>query len=154
MQTIFDQLRAAILPQTNLQIQEMPSNSMIAIKSNLRYKYNPTIRYAVELYRNNSDATGQLKVYLRTQNPTLIKAMDLFFRLWAQLEGIDPKYYHIAPGKYTRIFTIGSQDSQVIAEHISSYIKKLDRALKTFFEHLDNPQVAKQLIEKIYMEEV
>ena len=34
------------------QIQFMPSDSMLSIRSPLRYKYKPTIRYSVELYRN------------------------------------------------------------------------------------------------------
>lgn len=40
------------------QIQFMPSDSMLSIRSPLRYKYKPTIRYSVELYRTPGHMPG------------------------------------------------------------------------------------------------
>lgn len=70
------------------QIQFMPSDSMLSIRSPLRYKYKPTIRYSVELYRNPGPYAGRLKVQFRTQNLQLIRLLQSFFEFWiSSLEG-------------------------------------------------------------------
>ena len=50
MKDIFSSMQQLI--HDSLQLQFMPSDSMISIRSPLRYKYKPTIRYGLELYRS------------------------------------------------------------------------------------------------------
>ena len=63
------------------QIQFMPSDSMLSIRSPLRYKYKPTIRYSVELYRNPGSYAGRLKVQFRTQNLQQVACIHRAFGL-------------------------------------------------------------------------
>ena len=92
------------------QMQFMPSDSMLSIRSPLRYKYKPTIRYSVELYRNPGPYAGRLKVQFRTQNLQLIRLLQSFFEFWiSSLEGKylpgrihDSIRYELNDGRFSR----------------------------------------------------
>ena len=64
-----------------------PSDSMMSLRSALAYKYNPNVRYSVELYPNRP-GQGELRVSLRSQNSALILYLGQFFRLWAKIEQV------------------------------------------------------------------
>lgn len=71
---------------SRFQTLNQPSDAMMSIKSPLRYKYKPTIRYSIELSRDFHGKVGRLKVSFRTQSTQLISMLDSFFKLWARLE--------------------------------------------------------------------
>ena len=56
------------LMDSRIQTLNQPSDAMMSIKSPLRYKYKPTIRYSIELSRDFHGKVGRLKVSFRTQN--------------------------------------------------------------------------------------
>ena len=68
------------------QVQTQPSEAMLSIRSALKYKYKPTIRYSLELYRSPGRTLGALKVSFRTQSAKLLSELTGFYRLWAALE--------------------------------------------------------------------
>ena len=62
-------------------IMPRPSDSALAIRSALQYKYKPVIRYGIELYRSFDNSIGKLKVSLRTQSESLIGEFERFTEL-------------------------------------------------------------------------
>ena len=54
----------------------------MSLKSSLQYKYRPTIKYNVELYRTSDEAIGELKVVFRTQSTELLIELNRFFNIW------------------------------------------------------------------------
>ena len=62
-----------------------PNTFSMSLKSSLEYKYRPTVKYEVELYRGAGESIGELSVVFRTQSGSLIQAMTSFFRLWKKL---------------------------------------------------------------------
>ena len=48
-----------------------PNSYTMSLKSSLEYKYRPTVKYEVELYRGAGDSIGELTVLFRTQSMTL-----------------------------------------------------------------------------------
>ena len=44
-----------------------PNSFSMSLKSSLEYKYRPTVKYEVELYRSVGDAIGELSVVFRTR---------------------------------------------------------------------------------------
>ena len=66
--------------------QLQPSESMFSLRSALDYKYNPSVRYSVELYRNALPMLGELRVSIRSQNSALVLALLQFFKLWTRIE--------------------------------------------------------------------
>ena len=134
-----------------------PSDTMLSLRSALAYKYNPTVKYNVELYRAGQDEIGELRISLRTQNAGLIAYMTEFYRLWTAIEmkyrGTIP--FLIADGKYSRKLvlcnTVGAKEID-LGRVIASYIETLDKALKAFFRYSDFPEQRAAEAEATYRE--
>ena len=132
-----------------------PSDTMLSLRSALAYKYNPTVKYSVELYRGERDAIGELRVSLRTQNAGLILYMTEFYQLWHRVEtAYRTNITAVAcDGKYTRklvLQTYGDREAVDLGNTIAAYVNVFDRALKTFFYHLDSRAVGAAAVEEIY----
>ena len=129
------------------QVQTQPSEAMLSIRSALKYKYKPTIRYSLELYRSPGRTLGALKVSFRTQSAKLLSELTGFYRLWAALEqqfllpgmpeGI---HYQIEDGRFIRTFRLPPDQqelsTQQIGERIAAYIRMFDHILKVYFAAL------------------
>ena len=85
MREIFSQVERLLTPGGVFQTLLQPSDSMMSLRSALAYKYNPNVRYSVELFPG-SPTRGELRVSLRSQNSALILYLGQFFRLWARIE--------------------------------------------------------------------
>lgn len=161
MNDIFGAIES-LMGSTGFQIQPQLSDAMLSIRSALKYKYKPVIRYGLELYRSFDKTIGQLRVSFRTQSETLKSDLTDFLKLWAELEN---KYivkffpegisYTIDDGKFTRTFrlpeAIEHRSDDEIARAISEYIKMFDEILKIYFANIENRRVAAQLsVERYY----
>ena len=122
------------------QVQAQGSDSMLSIRSPLRVKYNPTIKYTVELSRGSGDEIGQLKIMTRTQSEALIELLDAFFYQFCQIEQryirrffpeVVPQY-QIGQGRLIRNFSLLKKEcsNNEIGSAIAAYIQMIDRALK------------------------
>lgn len=116
------------------------SDSLLVLSSALEYKYNPTVRYSLELYRGK-DAIGVMKASLRSQNQRLLATMNSFCLLWQQAEQsmIGQTEALVEHGRYTRVFRLraGGLSSMVSAEAlgnmIAEYVTAYDHAMKDHF---------------------
>ena len=136
--------------------QLQPSDSMFSLRSALDYKYNPSVRYSVELYKNARPLLGELRVSVRSQNSTLVLAMLQFFKLWTRIEAayIGRVECAMDGGRYIRKLRIAGDsdaDNEQIGEGIAGYINLFDRALITYFEYLNEPSAAVKGVEKQYV---
>jgi hypothetical protein len=136
------------------------SGSVMAVKTPLKFKYRPTVKYSVELFRSFSGCVGRLKVTLRTQSEELIGLTNRFFEYWS---GLEQKYLGeffsgkfpcaISPKCYTRDFyEVGSgnlTDSE-IAQAISEYIAIFNNAITLYFENAHDLPKAQSLCEQTY----
>ena len=119
-----------------------PNTMTMSLKSSLEYKYRPTVKYEVELYRGNDKALGELSVIFRTQSATLINSMTDFFRVWKSIEdahlrpllGANAPKYALYDGKFIRSIAIPSRDcsSEELASVLSEYIKLFDSMMKGY----------------------
>ena len=160
MRAIFDEMEKLMRGVESFQIQPQPSDAMLTIRSALRYKYKPTIRYSVELYRERGRTVGALKVSFRTQSQPLIEMLTVFFELWAKLEhhyrvqlGMEDAEYAIEMGRFIRKFTLQTDkelNEQQLADGMSEYIRMFDSAIKSFFAHSGDESAALPQMENIY----
>lgn len=118
-----------------------PNSYSMSLKSSLEYKYRPTVKYEVELYRGHDESIGQLSVIFRTQSAALISAMTSFFRLWKQIEDAHLKPltgasidYALYDGKFVRSIAAPDKDctTDELASALSEYIKLFDRLMKAY----------------------
>ena len=140
MRRIFEEMQQ-ILPSDGFRMMES-SESMLSLRSSLQYKYNPTVRYTVELYRGEG-TLGVLRVSLRTQNALLLSLMEAFYSVFCRAEQacVGTCQYQLANGRFSRALTLrvdrntpeGLYTAEELAAVISRYVSLFDRAIKVFF---------------------
>ena len=149
------------LMDESFQFQLQPSDSMLSIRSPLRYKYKPTIRYSLELFPAPGKTFGRLRVSFRTQNEDLIDHLIRFFRYFIRMEQhdqapalADDSFFSLDGGRFTRVLRMpagaGNLSSDALANGLADYIGIIDSTLKTYFAALDDPRPALQSMEKQY----
>lgn len=118
-----------------------PNTFSMSLKSSLAYKYRPTVKYEVELYREGAESIGELRVAFRTQSAALISAMTEFFRLWKRIEDVHlapsltaPVNYVLYDGRFVRSLSAPDRDctSDELAAALSDYIQRFDRLMKGY----------------------
>lgn len=120
-----------------------PNRTSMSLKSSLEYKYRPTIRYEVQLYREPGSYIGELTVSFRTQSRGLLEATESFFIFWKRLEEaylsrLYPQsrpQYALQDGRLVRSLSLHkncdcSPDS--LAAAISAYVRLFDSQLKGY----------------------
>ncbi len=136
-----------------------PYDSIMSLKSSLNYKYRPTIKYTVELYRNDLGCVGELKAIFRTQSSDLLYRLSDFFNLWIKMEQIylneylntTKIEYSFENGKFSRRFLIPKgkhYSNDELAKAISDYLKTFDEIIK---DYLSNKYTSVREIENRYL---
>lgn len=156
MQDIFAAINTALKKQNILQPMLSTSDVMLNLRSALLYKYNPSVRYVLELYPHNGAQMGELRVNLRTQNPNLLICLTQFYRVWTKLEKASlqgpERDVKIENGRFTRRLQTpkGTVNTALYGRALADYVSLFDICLKTFFDHVDDPQIALLATEQIY----
>ncbi|MCR5306394.1 MAG: ribbon-helix-helix domain-containing protein [Oscillospiraceae bacterium] len=139
------------------QLQEQGTDGTLIIRSPLRYRYKPTIRYRVELYRQPDQAIGVLHASFRTQNQNLLQEAEQFFRCWSAHEtaagAAAPSDSSTMNGSWDRQFRIRGTETRSNAEigaAIGQYIKRVDAALKAYFAELPDREAAKNAVSQFF----
>lgn len=138
---ILSSIESLMAPSRELVPVFAPNSFSMYLKSSLEYKYRPTVKYEVELYKGEGESIGQLSVLFRTQSMALISAMTDFFRLWCRIEqahllpltGASIEYA-LGEGKFIRSISAPDRScsSEELAEALSEYIKLFDSLMKAY----------------------
>lgn len=148
IQQIFDYMGSrlekpfVILPQN--------SNMLFAARKSLRYKYNPSMKYQVELFTENNQYKGILKVIFRTQNQNLLDLLEIFFQFVCQEElkyfQRQNDFYLIEKGKFSRKIDLSqAKTEEEISQLIVTYINFLDRCIQFYFSNIEEETLFAQL---------
>ncbi len=127
-----------------------PNQLSMSMKSSLEYKYRPTIKYSVQLYRIPNGAIGELNVNFRTQSVALLAEITDFFRLWKRLEDayISAHYkpgairYELYDAKLVRTIAVPKDrnyTNEEVGYAISAYVKMFDELMKGYLNHKYSP---------------
>ena len=138
---ILSSIESLMAPSRELVPVFAPNSFSMYLKSSLEYKYRPTVKYEVELYKGEGESIGQLSVLFRTQSMALISAMTDFFRLWCRIEqahllplpGASIEYA-LGEGKFIRSISAPDRScsAEELAEALSEYIKLFDSLMKAY----------------------
>ncbi len=139
VQNVFAAIETLMRPSPDLVPLFTRGARSVSLRSALDYKYRPTVTYEVTLTPGDPDTLGALDVCFRTRSGELLTRMETFFRLWARFEatamlqtvGAAPTPT-LAPGKFTRplLRPHGSLTAEELAEAITRYVRRFDRAMK------------------------
>ena len=153
---LFDEIERLIGEGDMMRFLEEPSRYMASILSALPYRYNPAIKYNVELFPH-SNYLGQLKITLRTQNPTLTSLLNAFYQLFTILEKryYNPNAQYEFNGiKFIRVLDFPNVEltTEQLAELITEYVKNFNELLNIFLSNQEDEKVAFTLVEKRFNE--
>lgn len=139
---VLDNIRGSMI----FQPLQTAATASLSLKSAFKYKYNPTVRYAIAI--NPTDTLlGELKVLLRTQNSLLLSELDNFLHKWVQWEANyymhnnclkAPVQYTIGAGKFSRQLALpgsGANGEEDFANAIWEYINIFDSVMKQYFHN-------------------
>ena len=138
---VLSAIEALMQPSRELVPFFAPNSFSMSLKSSLEYKYRPTVKYEVELFRGREESIGQLSVVFRTQSIALIEGMTAFFRLWKQIEDAHLRPltgaridYALYDGKFVRSIAAPDKDCSTdeLAGALSEYIKLFDKLMKAY----------------------
>ena len=138
---VLSAIEALMQPSRELVPFFAPNSFSMSLKSSLEYKYRPTVKYEVELFRGREESIGQLSVVFRTQSMALIEGMTAFFRLWKQIEDAHLRPltgaridYALYDGKFVRSIAAPDKDCSTdeLAGALSEYIKLFDKLMKAY----------------------
>ena len=138
---VLSAIEALMQPSRELVPFFAPNSFSMSLKSSLEYKYRPTVKYEVELFRGREESIGQLSVVFRTQSMALIEGMTEFFRLWKQIEDAHLRPltgaridYALYDGKFVRSIAAPDKDCSTdeLAGALSEYIKLFDKLMKAY----------------------
>ncbi|MBO5850970.1 MAG: ribbon-helix-helix protein, CopG family [Clostridia bacterium] len=139
---IFEEIEKLLATSGSMRYLANQSQYMASIISALDYRYNPAIKYSVELFPN-SKHLGQLKVTLRTQNSILIDLLSDFFNIYAYLEKAhynSGAVHLFESNRFTRLFDFPKTaiTTKELAEKLTLYVKHFDELLNLYFNNLDS----------------
>lgn len=142
---IFRRMEQLLLGDRELVPYIAPNATSLSLKSSLQYRYRPTVKYSVELFRDRSGATGELSVVFRTQSAELLEAMENYFRTLKSIENalLNPAYpieYALYGGRFTRSIRLDeslNNSADTAAAAISAYVRLFDTLMKAYLAGAD-----------------
>ena len=136
------------------------TESMLSLTSALAYRYNPTVRYALELYRGG-ESLGEIRVSMRTKNPLLLEIFQGFCTHFAAVERryMGKGEYALGDGRFVRVLRLRKNDGiadmmtlEELGSHVARYISMLDRALKLYCRYAADVAEALTVLDAVYRE--
>lgn len=143
---LLDEVVDRLSSSETLRIMPTLSGGLLSVRAPLRFKYNPTIKYSVELTIGANGADGEIRAAARTQSASLTAALDDFFSCFAASLQLPENAYRIESGRYFQRFSVGEPDSRHTAERISEYIKFLQSAMDAYFAQLPDLSEARRAV--------
>lgn len=138
MRSILSAVQALLQDGDALQLLPTIADGMLAVKAPVRFKYNPSVRYAVELRSTARGIAGELRAAARTQSGSLTQALDRFFLLFAQESGLDTGQTRVENGRFSFAFLLPTSDTEEAASKIAGLIRVMQQAMEGFFDAYPN----------------
>ena len=154
---LFSSLENIISSLNTFQIMQSASQKAFRMRTALAFKYNPSVRYSIEIYQNTGDIIGRLIVSFRTQNDNLLYSFSEFISYWEKLESKYTKNSgYLQDDKYCKEIELKDKSiltsPEKLASSISEYVNVFDNALKTFFYNIPYEDLQREKVSKIYDE--
>lgn len=155
MRDIFAAAEQGLAQTGSFRIAQQPAESVFSLCSALVYKYNPTVQYSVELYRDKLPVLGELRVTVRSRSEALLGELFAFFRYWAMLENrlTGQKDSTFSDARFTRKLILqadGEAHSATVGAVIAEYISLTDEAIKLWFALAEDRVEADRRIRENY----
>ncbi|MBR5251168.1 MAG: hypothetical protein IKV38_04020 [Clostridia bacterium] len=155
MQYIYQCIESLVQDTQNLKFVPQTSSSYVAMCSAISFRYNPTVKYSIEMFNGVDGLVGELRVNLRSTNAKLILALNDFFTLFNSLENkyLGNTQSAIVDGRFIRRLYLPKGvviDNETMGEAFVDYVKTLDALLNEYFMQLNTGIISYSTIEREY----
>lgn len=162
LQRLYESVARLFEQERVFQVQTQPTDAVFSIRSALRYKYNPTIRYSVAFTRQEDGAFwGDWKAVCRTQSEPLLLLLNRFFQVMADAERPCQQHkrvsYQVGERRFCKLFALpketsvsGKEADAVLAQSLADYIRLFDAAIKEYFRAPGEENVLREKIRGSY----
>lgn len=150
-----------------LQYLSEAKGSSIQCRASIRYKYNPKIRYMLELSGKEKDKLATLNIISRTQREDFFNYLVDFLKIIMLIERKSYSGFSKYSIKNGEFITDGKKFSidfyydwtkehlsiEDISSYLADYIRMIHKAMNAYFEYVDydaNTQI--KVINKVYMD--
>lgn len=150
---IFSEMVRLMTGDDTFLIHSEGKNSPFSVKSSLRFKYNPTIRYSVVLYPEEEGYFGEVRAVMRTQNASLIDELDVFFAMWQKLEDayFGCRLSQFGDGRFVRkLRAAPGEKPEVLGKSAAKYIRHLNDGISAHFSLLPDTAASAAYISELY----
>lgn len=150
---IFTEMARLMAGDDDFLIHSEGESSPFAVKSSIRFKYNPTIRYSVVVNPQGEEFFGEVRAVLRSQNAALVSELDMFFALWQKLEDA---YFGIrlsdfGGGKFVRKLRCGRDASpEELGRRAAQYIRHLNDGISAHFRFYPDLNSSAAYVSSLY----
>jgi predicted transcriptional regulator len=121
------------------------SGGMITLRAAVNFKYNPTVRYTVELDSGPRAYTGWLRITTRTQSRAFMSRLNMFYEMWMQIEqscppGLRKKQpvFELLDGRFSRDLIAEHHgeglDHEKLGRGLAEYLTLFDDSMAIFFD--------------------
>lgn len=147
MKDIFGYMEKFLEDADCFQTMMTSSDAMYSAKTAIRYKYNPSVRYSVELSRQPGQV-GELRVSFRTTSRAFLGILESFFMFWSETENRAIGYLFPCgiisgweDGKFVRVLNppaaVQNINNERLGNAIAEYITIFDEVLKAYITNID-----------------
>lgn len=164
MNRVMDLMTETFKGVETMQMVSATHGSTLQLRTTVAYKYNPKLKYVVEMSGREHPLLANLKIYSRTTSEPFLQCLMMFFGYISDFEeSVAPsiglrqvlsKGYAYEDNKFIKRFecdwTTKEVEAESIAAYLSSYIQFLDDAIKMYFEHYGNWQHIEQQLLALY----
>lgn len=155
MQQMFDTLMRAV--GGDFQPQERSGGEWLVLRRQLRYRYKPTIRYRVELFREDDECYAILQASFRTRSEELLREVNEFFRLYTMNElaygqccSEDILHENDRWCRRIRMTDEQLQHPKLLGDSLANYIRRFDTLLQRYFAALPDRRYAMSVISEAF----
>ncbi len=158
---VMDQIEGMIQGVSGWQFLSKAKGSSIQCRTSIGYKYNPKVRFILELTGKDQNRLATLKIVSRTQNPHFYQHLMRLFSLIETIEEYDPTGFRLHSVKrgmfedqgnrFVRDFYYDWMHENLEVDHLAdflaNYMKMIHEAMNTYFEapELENELLLKRL---------
>lgn len=164
MNRVMDLMSETLGEIETMQMVSASHGNTLQLRTTVAYKYNPKLKYVIEMSGKSRPTMAVLKIYSRTTSELFLQSLVMFFgylndfeeRIEASINfrQVLSKGYAFDEKRFVKEiqcdWTTKDVEAEAIARYLSNYILFLDESLKMYFNAYGNWQFIDQQMGALY----
>lgn len=164
MNQVMDLMTASFKDVGSLQMISASHGNTLQLRTSVAYKYNPKLKYVIEMTGKTGPIFAKLRIYSRTTSETFLQSLVMYFGYLTDFEEnvrtnighreVSGSGYVYEDNKFVKRFecdwTTADVKADAIAAYLFSYIQFLDDSIKMFFDHFGDWKYIDQQMLTLY----